>query len=92
MLQHALWKTNHHRICVSPLNTVILADWLQVAITVHDHPVGIHMLVPACPTYIGAMDASKQGMGGFWLATNSDKCMHLSPSLWYATFPDTIKY
>jgi hypothetical protein len=65
MLQHALWKTNHHCICVSPLNTVILADWLQVAITVHDHPVGIHMLVPACPTYIGAMDASKQGMGRF---------------------------
>jgi hypothetical protein len=55
------------RLCLSPLVQTSLQDWLQLADSLATNPVPITTLVPRAPTYIGAVDASQAGLGGFWI-------------------------
>ncbi len=64
-------------------------DWLHLATMAHNHPVSLHSLVPLCPTVLGAADASKLGMGGFWLPATDDSM--IQPSLWCTPFPVCIQ-
>jgi len=45
--------------------------------------------VPIAPTFVGATDASKAGMGGFWLPTTINT-RSTSPIVWRAPFPTSI--
>jgi len=62
-----------------------------------DHPVPIKYLMPTTPSYVGASDASKAGMGGVWYPTlitgNSrpeDLALTFSPTIWCAPFPKFV--
>ncbi len=58
--------------------------------SVTHHPVPLMSLVPTAPMLIGTTDASKHGMGGFWLPTVwSTPPAH--PIIWRAPFSPPIR-
>jgi len=54
---------------LSPLIHHDLHDWDHLVSTMLQHPIPISSLVPRAPNYVGAVDASGSGIGGFWLPT-----------------------
>ncbi len=44
-------------------------DWQHLAPTLRVKPMPIAALGPQAPHYVGAVDASRLGIGGFWLPT-----------------------
>ncbi len=49
----------------------------------------MHTVVPCTPHILGATDASKTGMGGFW--TTKDNAGNTTNYLWRTPFPDHIQ-
>ena len=64
------------RLCLSPLVHASLQDWVTLAHSLTTHPVPIASLVPRAPHYVGAVDASLQGIGRFWLPTHHGHLTH----------------
>jgi hypothetical protein len=48
---------------------IALMDWQHLAPTLRVKPMPIAALGPQAPHYVGAVDASRRGIGGFWLPT-----------------------
>jgi hypothetical protein len=70
VLQHVLRdQPSSSRLRLSPLVKQALSDWSDLASTLSAHPVPIASLVPRAPHYVGAVDASSSGCGGFWIST-----------------------
>jgi hypothetical protein len=67
ILQHALTDTTNRRIRITPLIREILRHWLLLAKQAYDTPAALTTVVPTHPTILAATDASKSGMGGFWV-------------------------
>jgi hypothetical protein len=86
-LQQLLQKSGK-RLRLTQLIRQFLRDWQHLLRTLTQHPVPITSLVPHAPHYVGATDASKTGMGGFWLPTvlTSDN----QPCIWRSPFPAYI--
>jgi hypothetical protein len=57
------------RIRLHPLVVDSLNDWVTLANTLSTHPTPLRSLVPAPPDFVGAVDASGIGLGGFWTST-----------------------
>jgi hypothetical protein len=75
------------RVCLSPLIRAALSDWSHLASTIADHPIPITTLVPRAPHFVGSVDASKSGVGGFWLPT----CFGTGkPSAFHLPFHSTL--
>ena len=98
-LQHAL-RPGAKRITITQQIRDQLLDFLHLAQDVSNRPTHIAEVVPTPPTYIGAMDAAKSGMGGVWFppgppspnAIQPLKTHSLaSPILWRTPFPDYIQ-
>ncbi len=89
ILHHVLVDQRGSRLRINNLVRRSLRDWLALATDVLDHPVPLAHLVPMPPTFLGATDASKAGMGGFWLPTT----LHppCSPLVWRAPFSSNIQ-
>jgi len=62
-------KPTATRLRLTPLVQSALRDWQALAWDLATHPVPISTLVPRAPHYLGAVDASQRGIGGFWVAT-----------------------
>jgi hypothetical protein len=86
-LQHALSDQRGRRIRLTSLLRASLMDWTLLATTANAVPVPLHTVVPHPPQIIGATDASKQGMGGFYI-TQSPRGPEYH--LWRAAFPPSI--
>jgi hypothetical protein len=84
ILQDALIAHPGPRIRLTHLVKVILRDWLHLATTASHHPVPIHTVVPQPPTCIAATDASRLGLGGFWITPNENV-------LWRVPLPHSIQ-
>ena len=70
ILQHVLIdQPTSPRIRLTPLVRAALQDWQHLATTLAQTPMPISSLVPQAPRYVGAVDASGAGCGGFWLAS-----------------------
>jgi hypothetical protein len=87
-LQHQL-HSKGPRFRISQLSKRALTDWQVVAQQLMTHPVSIMSLVPHAPHYVGATDASIQGMGGFWLPTIMTH--DTQPCAWRSPFPNNIQ-
>jgi hypothetical protein len=75
------------RLRLSPLLRAALEDWRLLAINLTAYPTPIRSLVPAPPDFVGAVDASGIGLGGFWVAPQPDM-----PSLAFRyQFPSHIR-
>jgi hypothetical protein len=75
ILQHVLIDQPGPRIRLTNLVRQALQDWQQLATSTANFPVPLASLVPSAPTFLGATDASKAGMGGFWIPTT----LHTAP-------------
>jgi hypothetical protein len=98
-LQEAL-KPGAKRIKISNQVRHQLQDFLWLAKDVCDRPTHIAEVVPTPPTYYGAMDAAKAGMGGVWfppgppepLALQPPRSSRLpAPTLWRQRFSRNIQ-
>ena len=98
-LQHAL-RPGAKRITITQSIRDQLMDFLHLAEDVIARPTHIAEVVPTPPTYYGAVDAAKSGMGGVWFppgppAPNSIQPLKShalqSPILWRSPFPDYIQ-
>jgi len=70
VLQHVLCdQPTAARLRLSPLVHQTLADWASIANTLSTHPMPITSVIPHAPAYVGAVDASGIGCGGFWVET-----------------------
>jgi len=67
ILQHVLIDQKAPRIRLSPIVKHSLSDWKQLATELATKPIQIQTLVPNLPTFLGAVNASGEGLGGFWL-------------------------
>jgi hypothetical protein len=86
-LQHAFTDQHGRRIHLTNLIRATLQDWLTLATTEHSTPVPLHTVVPHPPHIIGATDASKIGMGGFYVTMTAAGPQHY---LWRAPFPNIV--
>ena len=98
-LQEAL-KPQARRVKLSPAVKDQLKDFLWLAQDVTRRPTHLAEVVPTPPTYYGASDAAKAGMGGVWfpplkpspLATHMPAAHALQhPILWRSRFPREIQ-
>ena len=65
LLQHALQSAQGHRIRVTRAVQDMATDFRRLlADSLHQRPTRLQELVPLEPTFVGASDASGQGMGG----------------------------
>jgi hypothetical protein len=98
-LQEAL-KPGANRIKITQRVRDQLTDFLWLARDVCNRPTHLAEVVPTPPTYVGAMDAAKAGMGGVWfppgppapmaiLPPKEDQLSH--PILWRYPFPTTVQ-
>jgi hypothetical protein len=70
ILQHVLVdQPQGTRLRLSPLVRHSLQDWSTLASSLHNTPTLITTLVPRAPHYVGAVDASRAGIGSFWIPT-----------------------
>jgi hypothetical protein len=89
ILQQGLLKAKHRRFRLTALIRAALLDWITLLHTLHDHPVPIAALVPHAPHYCAAVDASGNGMGGFWVPTTLTT--DIQPYAWRHPFSTHIK-
>jgi hypothetical protein len=89
ILQHVLVdQPRSARLRLSPLVHASLNDWKTLASQLAATPRPIAALVPQAPSYIGAVNASGTGCGGFWLPS---KYGHLpQPIAFRLRFPNHI--
>ena len=78
ILQHALARVSSRRFRITSLLKAALRDWVTLLQQLTAVPVPIAMTVPHAPHFWGATDASREGLGGFWLpstlAPNTPPC------------------
>jgi hypothetical protein len=88
ILQHAQQHPRQGRIRLTTLVKTVLCDWLHLAAVAVELPVPLHTLVPHAPSILATTDASKSGMGGFWLAGTGPSTANC---LWRQPFPAAIQ-
>jgi hypothetical protein len=88
ILQHAQQHPSRGRIRLTTLVKAVLRDWLHLAAVAVELPVPLHTLVPHAPSILAATDASKSGMGGFWLTGTGPSTANY---LWRQPFPAAIQ-
>jgi hypothetical protein len=90
ILQHVLVdQPTARRLRLSSLVRRSLEDWQQIATSLATNPVPIASLVPRPPHYIGSVDASGFGVGGFWVPTSIGALTR--PLLFRYPFPPYIQ-
>ena len=98
-LQHAL-RPGARRIKITTQVRHQLQDFLWLAKDVSSRPTHLAEVVPTPPSYYGAMDAAKSGMGGVWfppltnvpLAVTPHPSARLQqPCLWRSPFPQSVQ-
>ena len=76
-------------VTICPNTRRCLQEWMLLADSLACRPTAITDLVPCPPHYIGACDASRDGMGGVWLPTS---LAHAStPFVWRCKFPPAVQ-
>ena len=99
-LQEALGKAKN-RIKITRTVRDQLLDFKWIANSLSTRPTHLAEVVPTPPSYFGAMDAAKEGMGGIWfppikpaqpLSIRNPKTQDLAnPILWRARFPAEVQ-
>ena len=98
-LQEALGHAQNRVKITQPVRDQLL-DFKWMADSISKRPTHLAEVVPTPPSYYGAMDAAKEGMGGVWfppvkaqpLSIRPPRSQELShPILWRAPFPPNVK-
>jgi len=76
-------------VTICPRTRRCLQEWLLLAHSLASRPTLITDVVPCPPHYVGACDASRDGMGGVWLPTSL--APDATPFVWRYPFPDAVR-
>ena len=85
VLQHSLRHADRGRVRITPQVWDMAADFRAIVASLHARPTRLRELVPTEPTYLGACDACRMGMGGVWFVPNSP------PIVWRQPFPSAVQ-
>jgi hypothetical protein len=77
------------RFRLSSILKLALQDWKHLIQHISHHPVHITSIVPHAPHYVTSVDASRTGMGGWWLPTILTE--DSQPCIWRCPFPTNIQ-
>jgi hypothetical protein len=88
ILQHALTRSSNRRFRIISLLRTALRDWVALLQQLASVPVPLAMTVPHAPHYWGATDASREGLGGFWLP--STLAPNHPPCVWRYRLPQQL--
>ena len=75
VLQDALSKADKHRVRLNSRVWDVVADLTDIADSLQRRPTRLEELVPVAPTWLGALDACRTGMGGVWFHS-TDPTLH----------------
>jgi len=90
LLQHVFKdQPNSARFRLGPLVKQALLDWGDLAADLDANPMPIASLVPRAPHYVGAVDASGTGCGGFWVGSSFGSLTQ--PTAFRLSFPNSIR-
>jgi hypothetical protein len=67
ILQYAMVDTPYARLRIMQLLKAVLRQWLHLLDLARHRPTPLHTLVPRQPHIWAACNASKHGLGGFWV-------------------------
>ena len=99
-LLQTLLKPNQQRLKITEAVRHQLLDFLWLAESVSERPTHLGEVVPTPPSYFGAMDAAKAGMGGVWFPPGPPQPLEVQyppterlqrPTLWRSRFPPDIQ-
>ena len=98
-LLQTCFRTGKQRLKITDPIKDQLKDFLWLAQEVAGRPTHISEVVPTPPSYYGAMDAAKEGMGGVWFPPlmgpltvhHSQPNQLREPVLWRSRFPQMIQ-
>ena len=76
-------------VTICPSTRRCLQEWMLLANSLAYRPTAITDLVPCPPHYMGACDASRDGMGGVWLPTSLTH--ESTPFVWRYQFPPAVR-
>ena len=88
ILQHALQASTQNRVRITQGVRDMAADFKVLADSLQQRPTRLPELYPRTPQFLGASDASRQGMGGVWFHTAPSA--DFPPTLWRVAFPATV--
>jgi hypothetical protein len=89
ILHHHLAQHTSRRKRLTRVTRQALLDWKTLLLQLGSTPMHISHLVPQAPHVLAATDASKDGMGGFWLPTNLTTGD--TPCAWRYQWPTRIR-
>ena len=89
VLQDALDKADRHRVRLTQAVWDVVDDFRAIADALRERPSRLQELVPSDPSFVGASDASKDGMGGVWFAHLADGAPF--PFLWRQPFSPQVQ-
>ena len=88
VLQDSLSKADRNRVRITQHVWDVIDDFTAIADALRQRPTRLQELVPTAPTFIGASDACRDGMGGVWFhATDRSQ----PPLLWRQPFTTAIQ-
>ena len=96
----AAMQPKKRRVSITSTVRDQLHDLLWLSTSLSTRPTHIAEVVPTPPTYYGAVDAAKQGMGGVWFPIQRKEPLALyppstdqlrQPILWRAPFPQSVQ-
>jgi hypothetical protein len=87
-LQDALGKADRNRVRVTRHVWNLPADFTAIANSLQHRPTRLQELVPTTPSFLGASDASRLGMGGVWFHPTP---ANQPPVLWRQPFPPAVQ-
>jgi hypothetical protein len=91
ILQSILVDQPHsHRLRINHLVQAALQDWIQLATTLTSIPMPITAFVPHAPHFLGAVEASGSGIGGFWVPTTHS--IQSNPMVFRFPYPPELQH
>jgi hypothetical protein len=90
ILQYAMVDTTYPRLRITPLLKAVLRQWQHLLDLARRNPTPLHTLVPRPPSMWAACDASKQGLGGFWVVPPQQPSTTPQHFLWREPLPKHI--
>ena len=88
VLQDALSKADRHRVRLTRRVWDVVADFTTIADSLQQRPTRLQELVPMAPTWVGASDACRHGMGSVWFHTQDST---QPPIVWRQSYPNDVR-
>lgn len=88
VLEDSLSKADRHRVRLTQRVWDVVSDFTDIADSLRQRSTRLQELIPMAPTWVGASDACRDGMGGAWFHT-TDRTQ--PPIVWRQAYPSDVR-